>query len=506
MPREKLAITYGLVMRNAALNLGSRALPAIAAVLAIPMIIRGLGLEQYGILSLALIIVTYFSLFDCGLGGATTKFVAAASGRGEFERLPSLIWTSLALIGALGLLAGLLMFLGAPLLVSRFLRISPEFRAEARTSFYIISAAVPFMLLGSGLQGILEAKQRYDLVNAVTVPSSVGNYLIPVAALSFHAGLIPIAVLLVAARAVTCVAFFLLCARVCPEVRRVATVSFKGARPLLVFGGWLAISNLAWPVLLYLDRLVVGSVLPIAMLPFYSAPWDAVTRLWILPASWVALYPAFSTIGEDRHDELADLCARGLKHLTLIMGPIVIVCLFFAGKILGVWLGKQFELVSTPVFQILTVGVLANSLASVPDRLIKGIGRSDIIAKLHVAQLPLYAALLYGLVREWGIVGASVAWTVRALAEAVIVFAISRKLVPPSGPAFLRAGMSRLAFSLTALAASMWIAVSFFTGFVQLAVGALFLAASAAFTWRCVLDRDDWESLRSAWNLARSGA
>ena len=78
LQREKLAVTYGLIMQNTALNLGSRVLPAIVGVVAIPIIIRGLGLEQYGILSLALIIVTYFSLFDSGLGSAITKFVAAA--------------------------------------------------------------------------------------------------------------------------------------------------------------------------------------------------------------------------------------------------------------------------------------------------------------------------------------------------------------------------------------------------------------------------------------------
>lgn len=506
MNSERLSVTYGLVMRNAGLNLGGRALPAIVVVLTVPIILRGLGLERYGILSLALVIVTYAGLLDLGLGGATTKHVAEALGKGEFERLPTLIWTSLALIVAFGLFAGLLMLLGTPLLVDRFLRISPEFRAQAKTAFYVMSWAAPFMLLGSGLQGVLEAKQRYDLVNAVTIPSSIGNYVIPVAAIHLHAGLIPISAFLVVARAGTCLAFFLLCLKVCPELKESVRVSFKGTRPLLVFGAWLAVSNLAWPVLLYLDRLVLASVSPVAVLPFYVAPCDLVTRLWILPSSWAALYPAFSAIGQDRRDELASLCARGLKHLALLMGPIVIVAICFAGKILRLWLGDQFEIVSTAVFQILAAGILVNSLASVPDRLIKGIGRADIIAKLHVVQLPLYGVLLYTLVGKWGIVGAAVAWSARALAEAVIVFAISSRLIPTTGPAIVKSGMPRMAISLTALAAAMWMAVRFFAGLAQFALGAVFLAASAAFMWRCVFDCDDRESLRSALNLARSGA
>jgi O-antigen/teichoic acid export membrane protein len=500
--REKLVVNYGQVLRNAGLNLAGRILPAIVAIVAIPIIIRSLGMERYGILSLALVIVSYFGLFDFGLGDATTKFVAGALGRGDFECLPPLIWTSSALIGGFGLLAGILMLLTSPLLASHLFKVSVGLQGEATTAFRAMAAAVPFMLLASGLRGTLEAKQRYDFVNVVSVPTNVANYLIPLVAVLLHTGLVPILCYLVVARAGTCLAYFFLCLRLFPEMRHSTRIDLKGIRPLLAFGGWLAISNLSWPVLLYMDRLVIGSVLPVASLPYYAAPCEVATRLWILPASWAALYPAFSAVGGDRHHELANLCARALKHLALLIGPIVIVAVFFAGKILLIWLGESFQMQSGLVFPILAVGVLITSLCSVPDRLVKGLGRPDIIAKLHVAELPLYGALLVVLVERWGIVGAAVAWTARATAEALIVFAVSLRLVPPSGAAMWRTGMPRVAISLVSLAAAMWIAVRFFNGPAQFALGGLFLLASTAFTWRCVLDRDDRELLRSALNLA----
>jgi O-antigen/teichoic acid export membrane protein len=505
MQDKKLPISYNVVIRNAAINLVGRALPMLVALLAIPIIIRGLGLEEYGILSLVLVVVTYFSLFDFGLGGATTKFVAAALGKGEQARLPSLIWTSIVLISLLGMLAGLLMALGTPLLVGHFLNISPGLRGKARSAFYIMSVALPFMLTGSAFQGTLEAKQRYDLVNVVNIPSGTINYVLSACAAYFHSGLVPVVCLLAIVRMGTCTAFFLLALREHPTLKHSFVVSLAGSRPVLVFGGWLALSNLSWPILLYMDRFAIGALLSAAILPFYSAPSDLATRLWVLPSSWESLYPAYSAVGEERQEELASLCARGFKHLALIMGPIVIFVFFFGNQILRLWLGRPFELASTGVLKILAIGVYINSLSSVPDRLIKGIGRSDIIAKLHLGELPVYGLMLWGCVVRWGLLGAAAAWALRAALEAVIVFAISWSLVPANRSAFLRARLTRLAVLLAALAAGMWVAQILFAGIGHLIMATLLFGAWGVLMWNYVLDQTERRSLRSALNLTGEG-
>ena len=68
------------MVKNALLNLLGAALPLLVGILTIPYVVRGLGMERFGILSLAWVILGYFALFDFGLGRATTKFVAEAVG------------------------------------------------------------------------------------------------------------------------------------------------------------------------------------------------------------------------------------------------------------------------------------------------------------------------------------------------------------------------------------------------------------------------------------------
>jgi len=58
------------------------------AILATPVLIRGLGTERFGILTLIWVMIGYLSLFDLGIGSALTKLVADKLGEGKEEQIP----------------------------------------------------------------------------------------------------------------------------------------------------------------------------------------------------------------------------------------------------------------------------------------------------------------------------------------------------------------------------------------------------------------------------------
>ena len=60
----------------------------------------------------------------------------------------------------------------------------------------------------------------------------------------------------------------------------------------------------------------------------------------------------------------------------------------------------------------------------------QGAGRSDLTAKLHLAELPLYAILAWWLIATRGIEGAALAWTLRVAADAMCMFALAAHVVP----------------------------------------------------------------------------
>src|SRR5438132_3615005 len=91
-----------LLARNVLWNLLGTGAPSIVALIAIPILIRDIGLSRFGVLTIVWTVVGYFSLFDLGLGAALTRMVADQLAAQQEKELPSLVWTSLALMFLLG--------------------------------------------------------------------------------------------------------------------------------------------------------------------------------------------------------------------------------------------------------------------------------------------------------------------------------------------------------------------------------------------------------------------
>jgi len=116
-----------LLARNTLLNLLGRSAPLLIGVIAIPVIIRGLGTERFGLLSLIWVIFGYFAIFDFGLGRAVTKYVAELLGREANEEIPSLLWTAVAFQALLGIAGAALWYGISTLLIRHVLK---RFRAD----------------------------------------------------------------------------------------------------------------------------------------------------------------------------------------------------------------------------------------------------------------------------------------------------------------------------------------------------------------------------------------
>src|ERR1041385_2532350 len=175
--------------RNTLLNLIGRVVPLLVGIVTLPYVIRHLGADRFGLLSLAWMVVGYFALFDLGIGPATTKFVAELLGRGEIEKLPGLVWAALLTQTCMGLAAGVLLAAAAPLLVDRLLKIPADLHPQAQLVFLIMAAALPVDFASGSLRGVLAASQRFDLLNALGIPSSALTYILPVTALALGFGL-----------------------------------------------------------------------------------------------------------------------------------------------------------------------------------------------------------------------------------------------------------------------------------------------------------------------------
>jgi len=409
--------------RNTLYNLLGQAIPLLVGVAAIPIATRYLGAPRFGLLGLIWAILGSAVALDLGLGRATTKYVAEYLSLGKHAELRRVAGLTVASQTGLGVIGGVALALASGWLTSA-LGIPAALHREARLALIALAASVPFVVLSASLRGILEGAQRFDLGNLVRGPLAVAGFAIPAIAAPLDSSLATIVLLLLAARVAACWALAVAIRRSLPEFRWELRPSWAVLRPLLAYGGWVSVSNAIAPVLGYLERFLLASLAGVAAVAYYTAPFEAIIRISIVPASLAgALFPLVSASaaqsGAGRESER--LVGRALWYLLPALALPTGLAALFAHPLLSVWLGGAYAANGATALAILAAGVLVNGLAYLPSAYLLARGRPDIPAMFHLIELPLYAAAAWVLIEAYGVAGAALAWTLRVTLDAVLL-------------------------------------------------------------------------------------
>ena len=267
------------VGRHTLFNLVGLTAPMVAAVAAIPYLINALGPARFGLLTLIWAVVSYFGLFDLGLGRALTQRLATAMALPERNdwQIAQITGTACTLMALLGLAAGVIMAVAAPWATS-WIREVPD-QVEATRAMIVMALAVPAVVLTTGLRGIMEAHNAFAMVNLLRLPFGLLTFLAPVAVAAFWTPRLDVmAGALAAGRWLALAAHAWGARRITPPAQRRPCFDSSQVRPLLVAGGWLTLINMLGPVIGYADRFIIATTMSASAVSLYVTPQEIVTK------------------------------------------------------------------------------------------------------------------------------------------------------------------------------------------------------------------------------------
>ena len=317
---------------NSAINLVGAAAPLAAAILAFPALNRFLGTDRVGFLTLAWALIGYFGLFDLGIGRALTKLVAERAK--DDPSLGPLIWTAMALMSALGGAAAAGMAVMARPLVQTVLKIPEPLQQEATSAIRILALAVPFVVTSAGFRGVLEAQGYFLTVNAIRAPLGVWLVAGPLLLVPFAwPSLAALASVLLLGRVAAWLAFaWASLAWMKPSLGR-PSFHLAMVGPLLHFGGWMTVSNIASPLMVYMDRFLLGALMSLEAVAWYATPWEVVTKALVLPgAAITVLFPVFSSLMSTDRRQADRVYSLSSRWVGLAMFVPTFALALFSGK------------------------------------------------------------------------------------------------------------------------------------------------------------------------------
>ena len=363
----------------------------------------------------------YFEFFDFGIGKATANHMARLRDAPTSER-EAAFWTGALINGMLGLLGGLVLLVAGHYGVDVYFgdKLSGELDNEIRMALPWMALAVPVGTVSAVGVAALEARERFLTLNTLQVLVTALIQLSPLL-VAWRRG--PALDGLIAATVICRLGanlpVFLACRRYVPLQGR-PRFRKSLAAPLFRYGGWVTVTAVISPILVSVDRLLIGSQIGLSAVAHYTVPYNLVTKFQILPASLIrTLFPRFSLLEWEECAPLARQAVFGLAAITL---PLAVAAVIVMKPFLSVWIGAGFAEVAAPLGEILLIGVWINSLAWVPVVMLQGQGRPSIVAKLHALELIPYGAILWLGVAWAGLPGAAWAWVLRVAIDALLMF------------------------------------------------------------------------------------
>lgn len=389
---------------------------------ALPILLHVLGAARLGVFTLALGLIGFSGLFDLGLSRALTQTVSSGLGLGRSRaRVAALVWRVIGLLAGFGVVWVVTIWWAAPFLVDRLFSLTGEMARETRFGMRALALSIPFALAATGAMGTLEGLQQFRLLTLWRMPMSLLQFGLPVSVALLRPDIGWVIGALAATRVVWMFLWVAQLQRLLPwEPGTGAT--HADLRHALHFGGWLSLSNLVGPLMVYADRFYLASVFPPATVAYYTVPFDTAFRATSLPQTAMnALFPALAETKE-QPEASAGLLTFAIRAMVVLVLPPVLVVAVFAHPLLALWLDENFACSATPVSQLLLVGIFLNSAAHLPYALLQAHGRSDLTAKLHLLELPVFAGLLVAGVHLFGITGAALAWTLRVALDTTLLY------------------------------------------------------------------------------------
>ncbi len=390
-----------------------------------------LGAERLGVLSLAWVAIGAFALLDAGLGRALTHETSRLLALGRASEIRPVVHGTLLLLGAIGIASALGIMIGVDAIVAR-LHAAGGLAPEIRATLLVCAVAVPLMTVSAGIRGVLEAHGRFDMTSLARVGLGAATYLGPWLAVRASNSLVLAVGSIVAARFVATILLYLVM-----ESTLEATPPgphgpvWARVRQTMTGGLWMTVASVAGALLTLVDRFILGAMVSLAAIAYYSTPHELIGKLTLIPMALSAvLFPAMSSSAARESADVVRLFTRGMRYTFVLLLPVVAIGAGLAREWLALWLGGEFSQSSQHVVQWLCLSVLLQGLAVTPLNMLQAAGRAQVTAWLQLVQLPLFMAGVWLAVSVAGINGAAFVWAVRMLADLTLLLGVSGRTLP----------------------------------------------------------------------------
>jgi O-antigen/teichoic acid export membrane protein len=403
--------------RNIVANYVGKTWIAILGLLFIPVYLKFMGIEAYGLVGFYMVLSSVLGILDLGIGSTMNRELArlsaiegSAGAQRDVARTLEIIYWGIAIF------AGGLIIYFAPTITNSWINAQTLDPALVLKSVQLMGISLALQFPQSLYQGGLMGLQRQVLVNAILVLTgtlrSAGVILVLwLVSPTIEAFL----VWQVIVGIVSCVVFFFAMWSSLPKHEDPPRF-----RRYVIYGVWkyaaaLAANAIIGVVLTQIDKVILLKMLTLKMFGYYSIAATVASAIWIIIIPFnTAVFPHFVQLHEMKQSlELRSLFHRSSQILSILLLPVCALLIVFSREILLLWMHDPSVVENCHlIVSLLVFGTMLNGIASIPGYSAAAFGWPQLITYTNSIQAIIVVPLIVVLVYKFQGIGAAIAWVV----------------------------------------------------------------------------------------------
>jgi len=410
--------------KNAMLSGISWAIPAIAAIVAVPVVVRGLGTDAYGVMALVAAVTGYLALMDLGLANGVIRYLAVFVAESQGVAIRGCMRTVLAWFAVAGAIGAAVMWVLSPWLVVQVLKVPLDLVSESVVAFRIGGFTFGFGMIVSVLSLLPQAFLRYDLVAVLGGSISSASVIGPAVIVLLGYGLVPVMWYGLVLNCFACVVWGGFGAHLVRSVPPQGPSFTVFRADFLRFSAVSAANRVMSVISLQTSRFVVGVAGGPSLAAYYQVPLLLSSNVngLINKMGTVVLPTGSHAVASGDHDAVVALYRRSSRLLFLLNASLSGAVIVFSGPLLTEWVGIRFAQVGAVALAILTLTQLINAASMPASNLNLAMNRPRVNLFFSVASSTVSLVTVYGLTVRYGVTGTAVAGLLGSLLVPVFLY------------------------------------------------------------------------------------
>jgi O-antigen/teichoic acid export membrane protein len=406
------------VRQNIIANFVGKTWTSIMGLVFIPLYIKFMGIEAYGLIGIFFSLQALFGFLDMGLSSTLSRELARLStSRESDQEARDLVRTLELIYWGVGILIGLALVALAPVIAHHWITTQGISRGTAQQAIMIMGLIVavqwPVALYDGGLMGL----QQQVLLNGLRMVMAtvqhggaiLALWLISPTIITYFAWQIFAGM----AQAVL-LAYFLW--KYLPATRRKSTFQMTLLRKNWRYAAGLTSTSVMAIILTQSDKVILSRMLPLSEFGYYTLAINLAGALSLLVSPvFSALFPKLSQLIVDKDSVVlvSEYYHKGCQVASIIVLPAACILVLFSHQLLLLWVrDPMIAQNSHLLLSLLAIGSAFNATTVIPTALQLAYGWTKLSFLKNLISVVIIVPLMIWLIHLFGATGAAIAWII----------------------------------------------------------------------------------------------